>query len=112
MTLQTSRKEKLENETKFINFSKSCVSSGENNIATIELDTGKYIIIANFTYAGNELRYCLAIGNSSITAYDTSGWVNGSVSEILTLNEKTNITVKLWVSKNCDVSGNVQIIKL
>lgn len=95
----------------------SCTQNTSNNLAGLNLSKGTWIVVGNFIYSGNVLRYymSLALSNNLEVAhscYDNAGVVAGNIVAIVNSEGNQNIVLKLWpTDKNIVVSGKLVAVK-
>lgn len=103
------------NQYKYSSFSDvSCTRNSSNNLTSLTLTTGIWVVVGQFGYTGSNLRYYFNIGSYGYTsAYDSHGNVAGNVSAIINVtSESITVPLTLWpTDKNVTVSGNLKAIK-
>ena len=95
----------------------SCTQNTSNNLAGLTLSKGIWVVVGNFDYSGNVLRYymSLALSNNLEVAhscYDNAGVVAGNIVAIVNSEGNQNIVLSLWpTDKNVIVSGKLKAVK-
>ena len=97
--------------------SASCTQNTLNNLAGLTLSKGTWVVVGNFNYSGNVLRYymSLVLSNNLEVAhscYDNAGVVAGNIVAIVNSEGNQNIVLSLWpTDKNVTVSGKLKAVK-
>lgn len=95
-------------------YSISCTQGKSNNLVSISLPAGVWVVRARFQYEGSDLRYWFGVGpRGAISAYDSAGWVNGTVCDIISSTSASTITASLWPSdKDITVSAWIDAVRI
>lgn len=94
------------------NNSVNCIANTNNNLVSITLPAGTYIITSGFRYDGTDLRYFHAVGSSQSSSYDNAGAVASLITYIAVLTEQTTITPILWPNKDVTVTARTKAIRI
>lgn len=78
----------------------SCTANTSNTLATLTLPAGVYVIRGTFGYQGSDLRYYLSLGTVSTSAYDNSGYVAGTITDVISINSNYKSVLSIWPSKD------------
>lgn len=95
----------------------SCTQNASNNLASLTLSKGYWIVIGYFNYNQTNLRYYLSITSENglevaHSCYDNAGVVSGNIAAIVISTESNNVILKLWpTDKNITVNGHLKAIK-
>ena len=95
----------------------SCTQNTSNNLAGLTLSKGTWVVVGNFNYSGNVLRYYMSLVLSNKlevahSCYDNAGVVAGNIVAIVNSEEGQNIVLSLWpTDKNIVVNGKLVAVK-
>jgi hypothetical protein len=95
----------------------SCTHDTLTNVKNIQLTAGTWIVIGQFEYNGNDLRYFLTVNNgndviASSSVYDKYGIVAGNVCGIVQLTGTSQISLSIYPNtKTISISGFLKAIK-
>lgn len=95
-------------------FSKVNIEKDKSNIVkSITLPAGKYVLVGYAGYIGDDLRYYIALGGVSSSAYDKNGYVAMNISSIVETKEEKSYDFTIWTTnKDITVSGFIKAIKI
>lgn len=71
----------------------------DTTLAQITLTPGVWIVIGHATYRGDNARWYLTIGDASIGATDTRGYVSGLVTNIIPVTTETTFDLQIWLTE-------------
>lgn len=95
----------------------SCSADTQTTLVTLTLPKGTWVVTGNFNYSSISLRYYLSLYSDSaqvcaMSAYDNAGVVGGVITNIITLTQETNITMRIWPnSKTVSLSGTLKAVR-
>ena len=84
-----------------------CKQSTATELCSITLPPGLYVVVSTFRYDDSVLSYHFTLAGRALSAYDDSGWVQSTISNIVgNENQSVIINCLLWPrNKSITVNG-------
>lgn len=88
----------------------SCVKDTSTKLLSLNLPKGTYVVTSSFIIESTDIRYFFSLADVSTSAYDSSGWVAGNISNVVEVPDGgLTINAMLYVSGKSITVDTVKI---